>query len=128
MASITGRGLSHVTRKRRGMAVARGGLCAARGGAWLSLRATPHMMTKLLPLLAAVLLLSGAASAQSTAASILEPPVPDIVRLGFEAYQKDGVQAGLAIWLKGSPIQNDAAQVSNGLNTLQGLYGRLIGW
>jgi hypothetical protein len=82
-------------------------------------------MKTLLPLSAAALLLAHSAFAQNSI------PAPDIIGSGFDAYQKDGVQAAMTVWLKNSAIENDSAgrmQMAGGLGTLQGAYGRFTGW
>lgn len=87
------------------------------------------MKTLLLSFAAAGLLDHAVFAQTSTSAHAVD--VPPVVGQGFEAFQKDGGQAALTIWLKGSPVENDSntrLQVAGGLSTIQSAYGRITGW
>lgn len=59
------------------------------------------------------------------------PAVPDVVKRGFDAYLKLGVEAGFNEWLKGSPIEKEKtmrAQATGLANTIESGYGKFTGW
>jgi hypothetical protein len=57
--------------------------------------------------------------------------VPDIIKRGFEAYQKASAQAALDTWLRGSPVEYDQrtrTQLGGGLGAIDSAYGKFVGW
>lgn len=46
-------------------------------------------------------------------AAELTEPVPPIIQSGFDAYAKDGAEAAVAAWTKGSYAENDKATASS---------------
>lgn len=56
--------------------------------------------------------------------------LPDIVTKGLAAYQLSGGKEAMAVWLKGSPLENDTTtklNVAGGLATIETAFGKMIG-
>lgn len=66
----------------------------------------------------------------STEAIALDNGVPPIVGKGFEEFQKNGTLAAMGVWLAGSARDNDDDQdrATAKMNSLQGLFGRMLGY
>ena len=59
------------------------------------------------------------------------PDVPPIVGEGLEMYQKKRGDDALAVWLKGSPIENDTAtkkQFEGYFTLIDKLYGKMLSY
>ena len=66
-----------------------------------------------------------------TTVAFAETDVPSIVTDGLKAFQKSGGKAGLAAWLKGSPVENDTTTsigMSGLLSQVETAYGKMIGF
>jgi hypothetical protein len=87
-------------------------------------------MKKLFALFALSLALFAPLSAQM----IVSPDkadVPTIVTDGFAAYAKDGSDAAINVWCKGSPMEADLTNrmtTASNLTKFEGAYGKYIGW
>ena len=65
----------------------------------------------------------------SVGANALEPP--KIVIDGYKAYEKEGFEKALSIWMKGSPLENDKTSLMDmkGIITqVESIYGKMIGY
>ena len=59
------------------------------------------------------------------------PSFPKIITDGFDVYKKEGAAKAFAVWLSGSPIENDASTRSTivgALNTIESAYGKFSGY
>lgn len=66
----------------------------------------------------------------STLAIRAQTEAPDIVTEGMKAYYTPGRKAAVALWLKGSPLDEDhstANKISDTLARIEHEYGRMIG-
>lgn len=81
------------------------------------------MKTLCSPILIACLLLAAEAYA-------VDDNVPPIVAKGFVEFQKNGTLAAMGVWLDGSARDNDDDQdrATARMNSLQGLFGRMLGY
>lgn len=64
-------------------------------------------------------------------AALGDADIPGIVTDGLKVFQKSGGKAGLAAWLKGSPMENDTTtniSVNGLLSQVETAYGKLIGF
>lgn len=58
-----------------------------------------------------------------------ESDVPAIVTDGLAAYEKSGGKEAMAVWLKGSPVENDAAtkgSINGYVANIETSYGKMI--
>jgi hypothetical protein len=80
-------------------------------------------LATVLSLIALVPLRAGAQS------SATDTSVPPIVVEGMRAYEKGDLRAALAVWLRGSPVNNAATteQMVASVAPIEGAYGRMIG-
>jgi hypothetical protein len=77
-------------------------------------------------ILATILIGAGIASSV-----LAQKDVPSIVTDGLNAYQKTGGKAALAIWLKGSPMENDTTtsiNMSGLLGQIETACGKMVGF
>lgn len=60
-----------------------------------------------------------------------ESDMPAVVTDGLAAYEKSGGKEAMAIWLKGSPVENDAAtkgSINGYMANIETSYGKMIGY
>jgi hypothetical protein len=63
--------------------------------------------------------------------ALAQKDVPSVVADGLNAYQKSGGKAALAVWLKGSPMENDTTTnigMSGLLGQIDTAYGKMVGF
>jgi len=56
--------------------------------------------------------------------------VPQIIKNGLEAYKKNGPEAAVAEWIKGSPYEGskDALSQANIFKQIESFYGKYVGY
>jgi hypothetical protein len=67
----------------------------------------------------------------TTSSCAAKPEIPKVIADGFSAYQTSGSKDALALWLKGSPVENDAATSANMnglLSQVEKAYGKMSGF
>lgn len=93
--------------------------------------ATPTTM-KLISIssLALVALLLAAPCAAAAQTSGPQSDTPDIVLQGMSAYQKGDLHAALAVWLHGSPVENETTteRMVASLAPIEQAYGKMVGY